>query len=107
MNEVFPDRMLFFGAFAGEVVIASSIRINVGRGMFYIFYCGDLPGYENLSPASLITQSIDDYAKAKGVRSLGVGTSTEDGIPNHGLINFKQEMGCVESLKLSLVKHLA
>jgi hypothetical protein len=77
-----------------------------GRGMLYIFYCGDLPGYEKLSPVSLITQSIYDYARAKGFSLLGIGTSTKQGIPSSGLRGFKRELGCVESLKLAFVKRL-
>jgi hypothetical protein len=107
MNEVFPDRMVFFGAFAKDTLIASSICINIGRGMLYVFYCGDLPGYEKLSPVSLISQGIYDYARANGFSLMGIGTSTKDGIPNYGLISFKREMGCTESLKLSFVKRIA
>lgn len=107
MIEVFPDRMIFFGAFAKDTLIASSICINIGRGLLYVFYWGDLPGYEKFSPVCLIAQEIYDYARTNGFTLMGLGTSTKDGIPNYGLINFKREMGCIESLKLSFVKRIA
>jgi len=107
MIDVFPDRLALFGVFAGDTLIASSICIDVRRGMLYVFYWGDLPGYEKFSPVSLIAQSIYDYAKAGGFRLMGVGTSTLNGVPNYGLVNFKREMGCVESLKLTFVKDVA
>jgi hypothetical protein len=107
MLAVFPDRMAFFGVFASDALVASSICINVGRGMLYVFYWGDLPGYEKSSPISLIAHAIYEYARTHGFSWMGVGTSTKDGIPNYGLINFKREMGCVDSLKLAFVKRVA
>jgi hypothetical protein len=37
---------------------------------------------------------------------MDVGTSTEEGLPIYGLINFKRELGCMESLKLSFIKNI-
>jgi hypothetical protein len=106
MLEVFPDRMVFFGAFAGDKLIASSICIKVSRAVLYVFYWGDLPGYEKFSPITLLAECIYDYAQKNTFSLMDLGTGTEHGVPIYGLINFKRELGCVESLKLSYVKQL-
>lgn len=107
MNEVLPDRMIFFGVFANHSLITSSICINVGRGMLYAFYWGELAGYDKFNPVCLMAQGIYDYARANGFSLMGIGMSTMDGVPNYGVLKFKREMGCVESLKLSFVKRIA
>src|SRR5262249_13457452 len=41
MVHAFPDRMLFFGAFDGSAMIASSICVKVSSSVLYVFYWGD------------------------------------------------------------------
>ena len=107
MVTTFPDRLVFFGVFAGRDMIASSICIRLSPTVLYVFYWGDLPGWEEYSPVSLLAMTIYDYARRNGYLQLDLGTSTIDGVPNYGLINFKREMGCQESLKLTFIKRLA
>ena len=107
MVTTFPDRLVFFGVFAGSDMIASSICIRLSPTLLYVFYWGDLPGWQEYSPVSLLAMTIYDYACRNGCLQLDLGTSTIDGVPNYGLINFKRGMGCQESLKLTFIKRLA
>jgi hypothetical protein len=107
MAEAFPKSLVFFGAFAGREMIASSICVWVSPTILYVFYWGDLPGWEHFSPVSLLAETIYDYASQRGCRLLDLGTSSLDGRPNYGLMDFKHEMGCQESLKLTYVRSWA
>ncbi len=106
MLEVFPQGLVFFGAFAGEEMVASSICVRVSPAVLYVFYWGDSPGWEKFSPVSLLAETIYDYALQNGCRVLDLGISTKNGAPNYGLLDFKHEMGCQVALKFTFVKSL-
>jgi len=107
MVHAFPDRMLFFGAFDGNEMIASSICMKVNSSVLYVFYWGDRPGYEHLSPVTLLAQCIYDYARQARFDLIDFGTATTGGEPIYGLINFKREIGCFPSPKATYVKQVA
>ena len=106
MVHTFSDRMIFFGAFDGSHMIASSICVKVNSSVLYVFYWGDRPGYEQLSPVTLLAQCIYDYAQQAGFNLIDFGTATNSGKPIYGLINFKREIGCFPSPKATYVKVL-
>jgi hypothetical protein len=107
MVHAFPDRILFFGAFDGSEMIASSICVKVNSSVLYVFYWGDRPGYEQLSPVTLLAQFIYEYAQRARCNLIDFGTATNGGEPIYGLINFKREIGCFPSPKPTYVKLLA
>jgi len=104
MVEVFPGKLTFFGAFQEAKMIAASICVSVNSSILYVFYWGDLPGYERFSPVSLLAESIYGHARQRGFRFIDFGTSTKDGVPIYGLMNFKREIGCFPSLKPAYIK---
>ena len=104
MAAAFPKSLVFFGTFAGQEMIASSICVWVSPAVLYILYWGDLDGWGDFSPVSLLAETIYDYARQNGCRVLDLGTATKDGLPNYGLLNFKHDLGCQQSLKLTFVK---
>jgi len=106
MVHAFPDRMIFFGAFDGDSMIASSICVKVSSSVLYVFYWGDRSGYEHLSPVTLLAQCIYDYAQQAGFHTIDFGTATLAGVPIYGLISFKREIGCFPSPKPTYVKDL-
>jgi hypothetical protein len=102
MNQALPGMMFFFGTYASDELIAASICIRINGEVLYVFYWGDLPGWGKFSPVTFLATFIYDFAKLNGFRWMDVGTSTVHGIPNHGLLSFKRELGCVEELKFTL-----
>lgn len=106
MVHAFPDRLVFFGAFDGSTMIASSICVKVSNSVLYVFYWGDRSGYEHLSPVTLLAQCIYDYAQQARFHLIDFGTATLGGDPIYGLISFKREIGCFPSPKPTYVKHL-
>ena len=45
--------------------------------------------------------SLFSYYFDKGLRILDIGPSTENGTPNYGLCEFKENIGCSVTLKYS------
>jgi hypothetical protein len=107
MQDMFPGKMHFFNVAHESKVIAGSVCLAISPRVFYIFYWGDLPGYETFSPVVLLAGGIHDYARERGFELMDAGISTAGNIPNHGLIRFKEKLGFVSSLKLGFRKVLA
>jgi len=107
MDTLFPSRMHFFNVTHNGKTVAGSVCIAIDPKTLYVFYWGDLPGYETFSPIVLLANGIYDYAKKLGFLLLDVGTSTLNGMPNHGLIRFKENLGFASSLKLGFQKELS
>ena len=104
MIELFKTKMVFLGVYDQGQLIASAICINVTRSILYVFYWGDIPGYETLSPIALLSNQIIEYGKRNSYKIIDIGTSSENSIPNLGLFNFKKSIGCHSCLKLHLTK---
>ena len=47
---------------------------------------------------------LADHAKRNGFQHIDFGTSTKNGEPIYGLMNFKKEIGCFPSLKPAYTK---
>jgi len=107
MIRVFSERLVFFGAFEGDLLIASSICVKVSDAVLYVFYWGDLPRHERFSSVTLLAQCIYEYAQSGGFKLLDCGTATRNGEPIYGLVSFKREIGCFPSAKPTYVKNLA
>ena len=106
MVEIFGDRIYGFGAFRATQHAAASITIRVSQDVVYVFYWGDAAGFSGVSPIILLADAIYEHARAEGARWMDIGTSTNEGAPNYGLIHFKRNLGCEASLKLAYSKSL-
>ena len=104
MLDLFKTRMVCFGVYEQGQLIASAICINVTQSILYVFYWGDVPGYETRSPMALLSNQIIEYGKSNSYKIIDIGTSSENSIPNIGLFNFKRNIGCQSCLKLHLTK---
>lgn len=101
MVETFPEHTFFFKVTKEGKTTASSICLKLNNEVFYILYWADAPGYEQHSPVSFLAGGIYEFARERNFKLLDAGISTLNGIPNHGLINFKQNLGFSASLKLT------
>jgi hypothetical protein len=104
MARAFPDRLHLFAVIAPGTppsMCAAAVTIALTESILYVLYWGDAAGMETYSPIALLASSIYDFCQARTFTRLDVGTSTVAGVPNHGLIQFKRNLGFVESLKLS------
>ena len=104
----FKDNFIIFGLFEEEFMIASAFCIKISSKILYVFYWGELDGYEKISPISYLSYELTNFCKENNYQILDLGTSSKDSIPNIGLINFKRSLGgkiCNKFKLTKLIKH--
>lgn len=87
--------------------VAAAIVYRVASGIAHVVYWGDIPGFEHLRPMNILPYHIFTYYHALGFTNVNIGTSSTDGIPNHGLCSFKESLGCTLSLIPTITIHNA
>ncbi len=90
----------FLVKYAGQPV-AAAVVYRVSDKVAQVVYWGDLPGYAYLRPMNFMAYKIFAYYHAHGFTYVDVGPSTEDSIPNYGLCDFKESIGCGADLKVT------
>jgi len=106
MKKLFPDVWQFFATKLNNDMIAASVCIRINPEILYVFYWGDLPEAHAMSPVAFHASNLYGYCQKENVKILDIGTATDDGVPNVGLMTFKERLGCKASLKLVLEKNL-
>jgi hypothetical protein len=104
MMTAFPETIVLFGVPHNGELAAAGLCLRLGRGILYVFYWGDKPGYDTYSPVVQIASAAYRYCQQQGLDLLDVGTSTVDSEANHGLVRFKRSLGFAESLKVCMTK---
>lgn len=86
----------------GHDVAAAQI-FHTTNEIYQIVYWGDVPMYSYLKSMNFLSYKVFEYYYEKGrVKILDIGISTEGGIPNYGLCEFKENIGCYSTIKYSL-----
>lgn len=106
MIRVFNDKIYFLALKDNKEIIASAICINVVPNLLYVFFWGEIGGYEKFSPIALLSKKIIDFCIVNKYKILDVGTSSERSNPNIGLFKFKKNIGCKSCNKFYLKKIL-
>lgn len=81
--------------------VAAAQVFHVANGIAQVVYWGDIRQYAKLRPMNYLAFSLFSYYFDKGLRILDIGPSTENGTPNYGLCEFKENIGCSVTLKYS------
>ena len=55
---------------------------------------------------NFLSFNVFQYYKNQGIAIIDIGPSTENSIPNHGLCEFKESIGCDISIKTEFFKNL-
>lgn len=88
-----------------DKTIASAMIYPVSNKIYQIVYWGDNPVYSELKPMNFLSYKIFEYYKKLGAEIIDIGTSTENSIPNLGLAEFKESIGCDITTKFILKKN--
>ena len=88
------------------VNIASALVYPVSMGICQIIYWGNTTEYAYKRPINYLSYELIKYYREKNIRILDVGISTVDGVPNFGLCDFKESIGCIRSTKFRMTKGL-
>ena len=76
----------------------------VSPSIVRVIYWGDVPGFYEKKVMNLLTYKVFEYyASCKNIEVLDIGISTEFGEPNHGLCEFKENIGCKTSLQYTFM----
>lgn len=84
--------------------VAAAQIFYVADKVAQVVYWGDIRQYSAARPMNFLTHGLFCHYHNEGLRTLDIGPSTEDGIPNYGLCEFKENIGCRVSLKYSFTK---
>lgn len=83
--------------------VAAAQIFHTNKDIYQIVYWGDVPSYSYLKSMNFLSYKVFEYYYGKKVKILDIGISTEDGIPNYGLCEFKENIGCFATPRFSLV----
>ena len=78
--------------------VAAAIVYRIAPGIAHVVYWGDTPGFERTRPMNILPYHIFSHYHSLGFSIVNIGTSSTDGIPNHGLCNFKSSLGCTATI---------
>lgn len=103
LETALPGTYRFYATFDGDRMIAAAICVMIEADILYIYAWGDAEKNE-YAPTVQLCEAIYTDACLSGMRLLDAGISTERGIPNYGLIRFKESLGFVPSLKATMAR---
>lgn len=74
--------------------IASAVVFHINKHTVQIIYWGDTPGYSEFKPMNFLSFKLFEYYRNSDVKFIDIGPSTENSIPNYGVCEFKEGIGC-------------
>lgn len=83
------------------IPIASAFVFDITKDVSQVIYWGDIPSYREMSPITFLAIELFDFYAKLNKRILDIGPSSDVGIINEGLADFKKTLGCSTSVKLS------
>lgn len=84
--------------------IAAAIVYKVSSAIVQVIYWGDIPDFHQLKTMNYLSFKVFDFYKQQNFRFVDIGYSTEDSVPNYGLCEFKESLGCDIQPKLTFTK---
>ncbi len=99
-----------FGVRAGSEpsseLIASAIVFDITPDISQVIYWGDRREHQLDRPMALLAMRLIEHYKGLGKRFLDIGPSSQGGIINFGLADFKKSIGCRNSIKATFQRDL-
>lgn len=89
-----------------EVNVAAAIVYHISESSVQVVYWGDLLEYSQLRPMNYLSYKIFEYYNNQGIKFTDIGPSTEFSMPNYGLCEFKESIGCKVESKYLMVKEI-
>ena len=90
----------------GNKNIVAEVLYRINDRIVQGIYTGTHPDYMDCNGMNLLTWYTIRYYGKMGYKILDKAISTEDSVPNYGLCNFKESVGCERSLKYTFRKKL-
>lgn len=90
----------------GHDDIASALVYRVSDDTAQVIYWGDRLNFREFRPINFLSYQLIQFYGSQGFSWLDIGPSTENSIPNYGLCDFKESIGCERDLKYTIFKEL-
>ena len=87
--------------------LAAALVYDVTSKVSQVIYWGDVPECQGKNAINYLSYELVDIYLKRGMHYLDIGPSTENGVPNYGLCNFKDSIGCERAVKFSFSKEIA
>lgn len=84
--------------------VAAAIVFCVNKDVYQVIYWEDIDGYSEERPMNLLAENVYEFYQQKGIQVLDIGPSTENGVPNYGLCDFKESIGVSVLIKVYFKK---
>lgn len=94
-----PVKADFFVMGKDGADVAAAMVYHAAPGVAQVIYWGDAPGYSALRPMNALPYFLFGHYRREGFGIVDVGPSSTNGVPNPGLCDFKESIGCLPSLK--------
>jgi predicted N-acyltransferase len=102
LRDLFPGRVRMYVLRTGGAVCAAALVYRILPGRDLVQYWGDAHHALERSPMNVLVLRLVERALAEGVETIDLGISTDHGVPNQGLIQFKQSVLARPSLRPEL-----
>jgi hypothetical protein len=89
-----------------QTAVAAAVVFQVSEKVVQVVYWGDMPEYSHMKTMNFLSYKIFEYFCKMEIDRVDIGPSTEDSIPNYGLCDFKESIGCDIDLKLTFQKEI-
>ena len=96
----------FFLVYQEEVPIASAVVYHVAAKIVQAIFWADVAEYSLSRPMNFLVYKLFEFYANQGTNIIDLGISTENGLPNYGLCDFKENTGSIASLKYTLTKYI-
>ncbi|HEX3008914.1 MAG TPA: hypothetical protein VHO90_15020, partial [Bacteroidales bacterium] len=90
----------FYVTYENETV-ASAIVFTINSLIAQVIYWGAHPNFNWLRPTNYLSYNIWGFYHTKGFEIVDIGPSSQNGVPDCGLLEFKETIGCRLSMKTS------
>jgi hypothetical protein len=105
-TRLFPEQYHVFVGLIEDKVVAATVCVAVNHKILYNYLPASIEEYKAFSPMVMIMESVYNYAKMEQYSFIDLGISSINGVPQKGLIQFKERIGGVFSEKTTFRKIL-
>jgi len=96
----------FFLVKQNNINVASAIVYHATDDIMYVPFWGDQPGHTLSKPMNFTAYQVFKHYQELGKKYVHIGISTESSVPNYGLCEFKESIGCTITPKFTFFKEL-
>jgi lipid II:glycine glycyltransferase (peptidoglycan interpeptide bridge formation enzyme) len=93
------DADFFIVTNSDKVPISAAMVFNIAEKIVQIIYWGDIQEFSLLRTMNFLSFKLFEYYKKAGIQIVDIGPSSQNSIPNYGLGEFKESLGCKISTK--------